>query len=139
MINVIIKTSQDGSTWTDLQTPSAYGLSYEDLDSGSYRSCMTGNLVRKRIKPRWIKLSLTFRRLSDDQLKAIATAINTNAEFYVRCYSPAFGNMSASGGTGDGWVQFKAYCSSYKAELLDAQIGWTCSFNIIQSSGGTFQ
>lgn len=134
MEQILIKTSQDGSTFSDLQTPSTYKITMEDLDNDSYRSVMNGNLIRNRISPRWIKLELTYNRVTDSELNAIARAINTNQKFYVLCKSPAFGNM------GDGtWVSFAAYCSNFSAEMLQKQLGWTLSFNIIQSDVGGFQ
>lgn len=135
MESILIKTSQDGSTWSNLQTPSTFKLNYEDLDNESYRSVVNGNLIRSRIKPRWIKLEISYNRVSDAELNAIARAINTNQKFYVQCKAPAFGNMGAD----NTWVQFQGYCSNFSTEMIQAQKGWTLSFNIIQSDGGTFQ
>lgn len=142
MESILIKTSSDGNSWSDLQTPSAFKLNYEDLDNDSYRSVTNGNLIRNRIKPRWIKLELSYNLVSDTQLDTIAKAINTNQKFYIRCKAPAFGNMDASGSTSatdKTWVQFQCYCSQFNAEMIEGQKGWTLSFNIIQSDGGTFQ
>lgn len=135
MEKILIKTSQDGSSFTDLQTPSTYKLTMEDIDNDSYRSVMNGNLIRNRLNPRWIKLELTYNRVSDSELNAIARAINSNQKFYIQCKSPAFGNM----GTDSTWVQFAGYCSNFSAEMLQGQNGWMLSFNIIQSDVGGFQ
>lgn len=142
MESILIKTSQNNSTWVDLPTASSYSISYEDLDDDSFRSKLTGNLVRRRISPRWIKISLNYNLVTDAQLNSIAQQINTNQKFYVRAKAPAFGNMNSSGstsGTDKTWVTFRAYVSQYQAEMLPTQRGWTLSFNIIQSDVGAFQ
>lgn len=131
MEQFIIKTSQDGTTYTNLKTPSTYKINYEDLDNDSYRSVVNGNLIRNRISPRWIKLELSYNCVSDSELDAIARAVNTNPKFYVQCESPAFGSNNK--------VTFKAYCSKYSAEMIDAQVGWKLSFSLIQSDTGSFQ
>lgn len=77
----------------DLPTPSTYKLNYEDLDSDSYRSVITGSLIRNRINPRWIKIELSYRWVDDYMMNQIARMINTNSEIQVECKSPAFGNM----------------------------------------------
>ena len=93
MEQVLFQISQDNITWADIPIPSEYGLSYEDLDDESYRSKLTGNLIRRRISPRWLKLSMRYNFLSDSQLNTVARAINTNQKFFIRCKGPAFGNM----------------------------------------------
>jgi len=126
MESILIKTSQNNSTWVDLPIASSYSISYEDLDDDSFRSKLTGNLVRRRISPRWIKISLTYNLVTDAQLNSIAQQINTNQKFYVRAKAPAFGNMNSSGsttGTDKTWVTFRAYVSQYQAEMLPTQRG----------------
>lgn len=51
MEQVLIQTSQNNTTWTDLKIASSYTISYEDLDDDSFRSKLTGNLIRRRISP----------------------------------------------------------------------------------------
>ena len=130
-----MRISQDGTTWEDVAIPSSYTVSYNDLDDDSYRSSLTGNLIRKRISRTWVKLELSYNFLTSEQLNTVARQINTNQKFYIRCKSPAFGNM----GYTNTWVQFQAYCSNYQAEMLPLQSGWRVSFNIIQSNKGNFQ
>jgi len=132
MRDIIIKISNDsGTTWTDMQTPSSYKLSLEDLDKDSYRSVVNGDLIRTRLKPRWIKLQLSFKYMTDNQLDTIARQVNTNPSFKVKCICPAFGTSD--------WVEFEAYTSKYNAEMIDKQLGWKVDFNIIQCTGGSFQ
>ena len=103
---------------------------------------MTGNLVRRRISPRWVKISLKYNFVTDAQLDAIARQVNTNQTFYVRVKAPAFGNMNSSGSTSatdKTWVTFRAYVSNFQAEMVPLQSGWTLSFSIIQSNTGAFQ
>ena len=94
MENVLFQISQNGTTdWTPIDIPSEYTVSWNDLDDDSFRSKLTGNLVRKRVSRSWVKLSMHYNRLTDAQLNTIARAINTNQKFYIRCKAPAFGNM----------------------------------------------
>ena len=130
MENILIRVGG-----VDLPTPSSYKINYEDLDVDTYRSVVNGNLVRSRLKPRWVKLELSYRWVDDAMMNTIARLINTDAEIDVECKSPAFGNM----GVNNTWARFKAYCSNFNAEMIEAQVGWTLSFNIIQSTGADFQ
>lgn len=87
-------------------------------------------------------MEVSYNRVTDEQLNAIARAINTNQKYYVRCKCPAFGNMDSTGsttGSDKTWVTFKCYTSTYQAEMLPKQVGWTLSFSIIQSDKGNFQ
>lgn len=135
MESVLIKTSQNGTTWSNLQTPSSYKLEYNDLDNDSFRSVINGDLKRSRVKPRWIKLTLSYNRCTDDELDTIARAVNTNQTYHVQCKAPAFGNM----GLNNTWVQFEGYTSQYSADMLPKQQGWNVSFSIIQAVNGSFQ
>lgn len=49
MEDILMRISQDGTTWEDVAIPSSYTVSYNDLDDDSFRSSLTGNLIRKRI------------------------------------------------------------------------------------------
>ena len=133
------QTSANGTTWTDMKTPSEFKHSWEDLDHDSYRSVVNGNLIRNVIKRRWIKVSLSFNYLTADELNTIVTAVNTS-KVYFKMKSPAFGNASItpSGASGK-WLTFEGYVSKMEAELLQGQVGWSLSFNIIQSKGASWQ
>lgn len=52
MESILIQTSQNNVDWSPLATPSTFNLSLTDIDDDSFRSTLTGNLVRKRISPR---------------------------------------------------------------------------------------
>lgn len=93
MEDILIQTSLNNTTWTDLKIASRYSISYEDLDDDSFRSKLTGNLVRRRISPRWLKIGLEYNFVTDEELNQIAHQVNTNQIFYVRAKAPAFGNM----------------------------------------------
>ena len=97
MEQFLIQTSQDGTNWSNLPIASSYTLEYNDLDDDSFRSKLSGNLVRRRISRTWVKIGLHYNFVTDAQLNTIARRVNTNQKFYVRAKSPAFGNM----GTGN--------------------------------------
>lgn len=123
------KSSSSGS-YTNMKTPSSYKISYEDLDSNSYRSITKGNLVRKRMSSKWFSGSFSFNYLTEKELEDILKMIN-NDPLYVRVKSPMFGN--------NGVVEFQAYVSKVSVEMRqndktsNNQDWINLSFNLIQS------
>ena len=133
------QTSTNNSTWTDMKTPSEYKLSWEDLDHDSYRSVVTGNLIRNVVKRRWVKISLSFKYLTASEVDAILKAVN-KATVYFRVKTPAFGSSSGiPSGTSGEWFSFQGYVSKMEVELLQGNVGWALSFNIVQSKGASWQ
>lgn len=133
------QTSSNNSTWVDMKTPSEFKHSWEDLDHDSYRSVVSGNLIRSVIRRRWIKVSLTFNYLTSEELDTIVRAVNTST-VYFKMKSPAFGNSTQTPSGAEGkWLSFEGYVSKFEAELLQGQVGWSLSFNIIQSKGASWQ
>lgn len=122
-------TSTDNSNWTLMKSPSTYKIDWEDLDNQSYRSVVTGNLVRDVIKRRWAKVSLSWNVLSDSDTNTILSSVNKDT-VYFKFLSPAFG---------DGYITFEGYVSKMSAEKLQGMIGNTVSFNVVQSKGATWQ
>lgn len=124
-------TSSDGANWNLMKSPSTYDIDWEDLDNQSYRSVTNGNLNRDVINRKWVKLALSFKTLTDDEVKTIMNAVN-QGELFVRCLSPAFG---------DGTVTFKAYVSKASSSYVQIRDGhmWSLSFNIVQSEVGSWQ
>lgn len=124
------KTSTDNSTWVNMKTPSTYKIDWEDLDLDSYRSVVNGNLIRNVLSRRWAKVQMTWKLLSESDLNTILTAVNTGT-VYFGFKSPAFGTSN--------WISFKGYVSKMSTECLEAQVGWTLSFNVVQMEGATWQ
>ena len=115
---------------TLMKSPSSCKLSFEDLDNDSYRSVTNGNLIRNVIKRRWAKISMSWNLLSADEVQTIVSMVNQdNRTFKMR--SPAFG-------TND-FITFGGYVSKMETEMLEGMIGYTLSFNIVQSEGASFQ
>ena len=129
-MSLIWYTSTDNSNWTQMKSPSSYKISWEDLDNDSYRSVMNGNLIRNVIKRRWAKISFSWGLLSDTQINTILTAVNKDT-VYFKMLSPAFGTS--------GFITFKGYVSKMETELLEGMVGYTLSFNVIQSEGASWQ
>ena len=124
------QTSTDGSTWTDQKTPSTYKIDWEDLDLDSYRSVVTGNLIRNVIRRRWAKVSMSWRLLNYDQTQFLLSSVNQDT-VYFRFKTPAFGT--------DRWITFIGYVSKMSAEMLEGQRGFAVSFNVIQKEGASWQ
>lgn len=123
------KTTASGS-YQDMKTPSSYKIDYEDLDSNSYRSITTGNLIRRRLSSKWFKGSFSFNYITQSEAESILSVINAYP-LYVRIKSPMFGSS--------GVVEFEAYVSKVSIEMLrnntsNNSAEWVnLSFNIIQS------
>lgn len=127
------QVSQDGSNWEDMPTPSTYESNFEDLDDESYRSVLTGNLIRERISNDWIKIEMSWKGFATpdiSEIRRMRAAVKTNPTFYVRCRVPEIESSDGS------WLTFVAYCSKFKTNLFEAQVAKSVSFNIIQAEQG---
>lgn len=115
----------------DMKTPSSYKIDMEDLDVDTYRSVETGNLIRENIiGRRWFKVAMSWNLLNASEVETILSSVNRdNTRF--RFKSPAFGTNE--------WVEFDGYVSKMSTELLQGQVGWTVSFNVVQSKRSNFQ
>ena len=127
-MSLIWYTSTNETNWTLMKSPTTYKLNFEDLDNDSYRSCTNGNLVRNVIKRRWVKISMSWSVLDEDDVSDICETVNVD-EIYFRVKSPAWG----------GFIQFRGYVSKMEMELLEGLVGYSLSFNIVQSEGASFQ
>lgn len=113
-----------------MPSPTSYKISWEDLDNDSYRSVTNGNLIRNVIKRRWAKVSMEWSLLNNEKVNQICSAVNVdNVTFKMR--SPAFGTLD--------FIMFNGYVSKMETELLEGMIGYSLSFNIVQSEGASWQ
>ena len=94
--------SISSGNYTKMKTPSAYKISWEDLDGNSYRSVTTGNLIRNIVSKKWLKGSFTFNYLTENEAETILSMIN-NYPLYIRVKSPLFGT--------NGIIECQAYVS----------------------------
>ena len=129
-MSLIWYTSTNNSTWIEMKSPTTYSIDWEDLDNESYRSVMNGNLIRNVVKRRWAKIALEWKVLSASEVSTICTAVNKDT-VYFKVKSPVWDSS--------GFIIFKGYVSKIKAELLEGMIGYSLSFNIVQSEGASFQ
>lgn len=129
-MSLIWYTSTNGTSWTQMKSPSSYKISWEDLDNDSYRSVTNGNLIRNVIKRRWAKISLSWTFLTASQISTILSAVNKD-NVYFKVVSPAFGS--------GGFISFKGYVSKMETELLKGMVGYSLSFNVVQMEGASWQ
>ena len=111
-------------SYTDMPTPSSYKIDWEDLDKNSYRSTINGNLIRHPLSKHWFKIAFNYSFITPANLKTVVEKVNQN-NLYIKAKTPAFGT--------DGWVEMQGYVSKFSAELLEGQVGYSLSFNFIQS------
>lgn len=128
-MSLIWYTSANGSSWTQMPSPTTYKIDWEDLDHDSYRSVMTGNLIRNVIKRRWAKVGLSWKVISAANVSTVLSAVNKET-VYFKVISPAFGS---------GTITFKGYVSKMSVELLEGMVGYSMSFNIVQMEGASWQ
>ena len=74
--------------------------------------------------------TVSWKYLKSSDVSTICSAVNKDT-VYFKILTPAWGTQ--------GYITFKGYVSKIEAELLDGMIGYTLSFNIIQSEGASFQ
>lgn len=121
------KASSEAS-YTTMKTPSSYQLEWEDLDSNSYRSVITGNLNRSIVSKKWLKASFDFNYLTESEAETILSMINAYP-LYARVKSPLFGT--------NGVLEAEFYVSKVSIEMQqNKSTGATwqhLSFNMIQS------
>lgn len=110
----------------EMPTPSSVKYSFEDLDNESYRSVINGSLIRDRISPEFIKIEVSYKYLTPFMAQIIRNAVKVNEEYNVQFKSPILND------NGD-FTTFRAYTSKMSFEMLEMQLGYTCSFSIIQT------
>ena len=110
----------------EMPTPSSVKYGFEDLDNESYRSVMNGSLIRDRIAPEFIKIEVSYKYLTPSMAQLIRNAVKVNEEYTVQFKSPILND------NGD-FTTFRAYTSKMSFEMLEMQLGYTCSFSIIQT------
>lgn len=127
------------ATWQNMYTPSQYDIEAKDIDKDSYRSVITGNLNRSIVGKKWHKIQMVYNLLTADQVNTIVSVINGN-NLQIKCKAPAFGNVGNNPITGstDKWITFYCYVSKYSCKLLEGQLGYELSFNLIQSKRGSW-
>lgn len=111
-------------TYQQMKSPSSYKIDWEDLDKNSYRSTINGNLFRHPLSKHWYKIAFSWNYLTASEVKTIVEKVNSD-NLYIRCQSPAFGTNST--------VILQGYVSKISTEMLEGQIGYTLSFNFVES------
>lgn len=111
-------------TYQAMKSPSSYKIDWEDLDKNSYRSTINGNLFRHPLSKHWYKIAFSWNYLTADEVKTIVEKVNQD-NLYIRCQSPAFGTNNQ--------IVLQGYVSKISTEMLEGQIGYTLSFNFVES------
>lgn len=109
------------SQYIRMKSPSSYGGDCEDLDSNSYRSRATGNMIDTAISTRWSKLKFSYKCLSKDEFYAITEKIKKNP-IYAKCLHPIYEN---------GYIEAQFRCSKFNWEILETG-DYSLSFNLVQ-------
>ena len=111
-------------SFTNMKSPSSYKIDWEDLDKNSYRSTINGNLFRHPLSKHWYKIGFSWKYLTRAELKTIVEMVNQN-NLYIQCTSPAFGTNNK--------ITLQGYVSKISTEMIEGQLGYTLSFNFVES------
>lgn len=84
------KTSNNGITFTEQKPPAELSYKRNDLDADSYRSVVTGKLIRNRIRGNVAKFEFKFNGLTASECSTILSAIEP-ASFYAQIRTPEAG------------------------------------------------
>lgn len=109
------------SEYVKRKSPSSYGGDCEDLDSNSYRSVATGNLIDSVISTRWSKLKFSYRCLTEEEFFEIAEQIKVNP-IYAKCLHPIYST---------GYIEAEFRVSKFNWEILETG-DYNLSFNLVQ-------
>lgn len=115
------KTSS-GSAYTNMKTPSTYKHSLDDLDKDSFRSVVSGNLIRTIVSKKWTTLSMKYNHLTEAELYSILTVLNAYP-IYVKIKDHPLYN---------GDKEMQMYCAKPSYEMLENR-NYKLQFNLIQS------
>lgn len=116
--------SKDGENW--FPGISSYSADLEDIDADDTARSETGKMIRNRLRPKVIKLSVT-HRIDADKVAEIAEAIgDETVELTVFC--------PASESANEGFVTSEFYVSKISTRMISLSgiSWWEVSYNAIQ-------
>lgn len=119
--------STNGTTWiTNLPEPATQTIDYEDLDLDSYRSVVSGNIIRRILGYKWIKVGFGYNFLTEAQAKSLENVLRQANNIYIRIYTPQNTTKTV----------YRGYVSKVRFELTRtaAGRGYTASFNFIEGT-----
>lgn len=109
------------NAYVRMPSPAKYGGECEDMDSNSYRSVATGDLIDTVISTRWSKLKFTYNCMSESQFYNIAEVIKQNP-IEAKCIHPIYQN---------GYIEAQFRVSKFSWEILETG-DYSLSFNLVQ-------
>lgn len=119
-----IKPNESGTYIKQLQ-PSTFEIELEDLDSDSYRSIVTGNLIDNPISMNWSKCKFEFENITTQQAQDLLQRVSKK-DIYARIENPVY--------TG-GFVEARFRCSKKAlTKVKTSDDRWNVSFNLVQKN-----
>lgn len=114
------KPSASGE-YTQMPSPSTYGIQYEDFDANSFRSKSNGTLNDTVVANKMHQLQMKYNCLSETNASNIIAILKSNP-IYVKAKSPLFSN---------GYIEAQFRCSKLSVEMLETG-DYTLTFNMAQ-------
>lgn len=119
-----IKPNATGSYLKQIQ-PTTFDIELEDLDSDSYRSVVTGNLIDSPIAMNWSKCKFEFENITTQQAHDLLQRVSTK-DIYAKIENPVYSG---------GFVEARFRCSKKAlSKVKTSEDRWNVSFNLVQKN-----
>lgn len=119
-----IKPTPSGAYVKQLQ-PTEFELELEDLDSNSYRSVTTGDLIDNPIGMNWSKCKFTFENLSKNEAYNLIQSVSKK-DIYAKVENPIYST---------GYVEARFRCSKKSIKKMKSRgDNYIVSFNLVQKN-----
>lgn len=119
-----VKPNSTGTYVKQLQ-PSEFDIELEDLDSDSYRSIVTGNLIDNPIAKNWSKCKFKFSNLTKQQAYDLLQRVSAT-DIYAKIENPVYSG---------GFVEARFRCSKKSIKKLKTKNEvYEVSFNLVQKN-----
>ena len=119
-----IKPSASG-TYSKMPQPTEYDIEVEDLDDGTFRNIVTGDMIDNVVSINWTKAKFKFDKLTKEQAYDILKKVSVNP-IYAKLENPIYANN---------FVEAKFRCSKKTiSKVKTTTTTYAVSFNLVQKN-----
>lgn len=122
MNEFIIWSAKKNNVYQNMLPPSTYEIEYEDMDKGSYRSQVSGNLIDTVVSIKWSKLLFNYVNLTAEQVYNLFNIIDQNPIF-IKAKNPRYNTEQ----------EMQMRCSRVKV-VMNEKRNYDMSFNLVQKT-----
>lgn len=117
---------KQGNTYIDMPEPSEYTIDGEDVDTDTYRSPITHDIIRDFYTKKWQKVQMVFYFKTEAEAY---TLINQIDNYPLTC---KFRTPIHSDPADDYWLELIGYISKVHLEMYNMELGYKVSFNFVE-------